>query len=125
MKTTSKQKAFDIVWDHFIVKKSPPGTAPNNSHCEYRTKDGHMCAVGILLTAPELKDIEGSGYMRTEVSTLVSEGILRGVSDTFSMFLDELQNHHDRAAQQRMRPFHTEVEARLRKLSAAWDLRIP
>lgn len=124
MKTKSKQKAFDIVWDHFIVKKSPPGMAPNGSHCEYKTKDGCMCAVGVLLTDPELKEIEQAGHMRTSILTLEEEGLLRGpLSKPFTVFLADLQHHHDTTSSSA--DFHSCLKERLVKLADEYKLRVP
>lgn len=55
-KQITEQEIFNKVWEHFVVNKAGPSI--NIGGCAYRGDNGTKCAVGVLLTDEEIKQME-------------------------------------------------------------------
>lgn len=73
----NNQEAFDIVWDHFIIKGN--AKSMNTNCCVYRSEDGNKCAFGLLI--PE------EFYSRRFEGNVASQ-ILSMNHDTHDKFFD-------------------------------------
>ena len=63
----SLQRIFDAAWEHFIINKSPPAVSEDVLRdgslfytCQYRTKDGLKCAVGLCIPDGHPVQVENS-----------------------------------------------------------------
>jgi hypothetical protein len=92
----TKQEIFNKVWNHFVVNKNPFSFNAQTKLCCYRTDDGNMCAVGLLIPDEEYhKGLEGlsvHSLLKDKVPYL-TEFYLSDSS--MYNFLDMLQEAHD------------------------------
>lgn len=128
-----KQAIFDKTWDWFVVQKNGPSIAYNTKQytsCMYRGEKGMRCAIGLHipdeLYMERYRFLEGKGIHDWPEEDRQS---LFG-SDYNIHFLDYLQGCHDDSTHSGnpdnyMQRFLEEIEARMRKLAANYDLTIP
>lgn len=114
----TKQAAFNKIWKHFIVRKSPPGTSSKNDEgCVYYDPDtGARCAVGILMSKADAKKMpEGSiGHLADVGAVIVPEELFG--------FLSLVQMKHDSVVD---REFTSRFEQCLRDVAQVYSLKVP
>lgn len=115
----TKQEIFNKVWDHYIVKKSPPGVDPTDGKCRYRTPEGNVCAVGLFLTEEEATKVPVSAVPAEEEISLFPPV----VQENWQFFL-QLQGLHDTSAAYYRREFYTRLEEGLRALALQYQLTV-
>lgn len=124
------QEVFNLVWDHFIVKKNGPGYF--NDRCTYRGEDGSRCAVGLIIP-DELYFREVEGERVTEIERRLSHPLASVRENTKRLmeffnqfdidFLQDLQDAHDQcAAEQNFTPSFKEC---LYEIAERYELTIP
>lgn len=85
----NKQETFDYVVMHLYRQGKP--ALSSNGHCDYRTDDGLMCAVGCLIPDSVYK-VDMEGY---RVGRIVKDFILPDYIKNNVKMLRSLQNVHD------------------------------
>jgi hypothetical protein len=120
----NEQEAFNEIWDHFIVKGSPPGAQPGRSSCRLRTTDGKCCHLGKLIPDEQYSfDLEIAAPYTRRLKELTP--VLQALSDGF---LSRLRFAHDQAAAEsthNLASFTKADERNLRELAANFNLTIP
>jgi hypothetical protein len=115
----NEQEAFNEIWDHFIVKGSPPGNDEGDTFCCLRTRKGNCCHVGRLI--PDEQYNEGLECAATDPFSLMAKvPILQHLSKEF---LDEIREAHDEAAS--FVDFTARDEKNLRQIAKDFNLTIP
>lgn len=118
----TKQEMLNTIWDHFILKKSPPGA--ENGHCQYlNEKTGAKCAIGLFLTPLEAKHAASSCNGAESIQDLIEDGIL-GAPNNMVTFLAQVQLAHDKASITREH-FYEDFAADLHYLAGLHDLTVP
>ncbi len=111
----TNQDAFNIVWEHFVVKGNPPSRSELYG-CAYRGENGERCAAGLLI--PDEK------YTPKMEGFTVYEGFvfdaLPGGLDV--RFIGALQNAHDDADP---KTFREDVRESLEGVASRYGLEIP
>jgi hypothetical protein len=121
----SKQDAFNRIWQHFIVERNFPGVALNGSGCCYRTLNGDVCAVGVLLPNMEGLDHHLTGSVRSIVEKRDAVGAAFDKLATIAglEFLIMAQGAHDKIAHRN--DFHDAYETALRSIAKMFGLTVP
>lgn len=113
----TKQEAFDIVWQAFVVEKRPQSVW--SGHCRYRGPNGMKCAAGLLM-ADELylSDFDTKGISVDGLPSHVRNSLCES-----SEFVQLLQTIHDEVIAPGM--FTDHMRNRLSVLAQNEGLRIP
>lgn len=96
MKTYDPQKAFNIVWKHFVTDGNP--LSYQRDRCYYSGPEGARCAIGALCTKDELRRLVAEGL---NCETVHEAQHVLGLSDAprqTKRFFRALQRAHDSAA---------------------------
>lgn len=125
----TNQEAFNMVWEHFLVKKEPFGIDPETTACRYRGPGGSKCAVGLFISDEVAQAIEGNGLAELDAS-LFPEFIQKEFD-----FYTNLQGAHDAAARHGDswvrdeevidRQKRTRLRLGLTELAREWGLELP
>lgn len=88
-----KQAVFDKVTNHLLTQKD---AALEGRKCQYRTRDGKKCAIGVLIEDRfYYSGIEGPGVFNSLVLEVVEKSLgLKLTADDLT-FLSGLQHIHD------------------------------
>lgn len=120
MNKITRQSAFDIVWQKFVVEKSPKSVSEDS--CVYNGLNGCSCAFGVLIP-PELRPLLKERMDASEnLETPEIAALFEDPND--NDFYDELQGAHDNSGCYST-DFTTEIKARLRQLADRFSLVIP
>jgi hypothetical protein len=112
-----KQQTFDRVLAHLRAQGVPATASPSGGACNYRTKDGRMCAIGVLIP-DNLYDprIEGDGA--GTVWHLIPDADREDV-----LFLTYLQKYmHDGPASRGAVGYMSRVEGGARQVAGRFGL---
>lgn len=110
-----KQEQFNLIWNHFVVNKSPK-SIKGKDNVLYNEEEGTKCAIGLLI--PEEKY-----YQKLE--TTPSWDLIETIPELSNLTLGEfylLQQAHDLAKDE---TFHVSIEKNLREIAEEFKLTIP
>ena len=118
----TRQEAFDIVWQKFVVERTEPGIVPGTAGptCKYLTEDGRRCAIGWLVSEELAQEMSHFNY---RIGALFDYfPTLQTQMGRNVLFYSHLQKCHDEASQAPASDFHKSIEESLQAL--AWHQRL-
>ena len=123
----TKQEAFDKVWEYFIVEEGKPGFREHildkGPGCQYRTKDGGRCAIGVLIPDNIYEHYFEQAGPVAELMNRVS--VIGTLLSGLTIFCEKLQTAHDLCPRSENDNFKSWMKTRLEALSASEGLIIP
>ena len=111
--TYSNQRAFDLVWDHFITRKQPRSIS-KDGRCSYRSRRGaKRCAIGVLI--PDDRYDRSFDSDKVRLTAVLKQAKIKIDVD----FASQLQITHDRSANRE------DLRESLLHLAERCDLKLP
>lgn len=118
-----------------VIEQGAPGYNYNIEACALRTRDGHKCAVGMLINDEDYDpDLEDNASPSHDTDSKIRQMIARANPDLnldptnpgapYWKMLSSLQEAHDAAAMETLNPegFLTEFKAALSYVASRYDL---
>lgn len=136
-----RQQIINKVYDHFITNDAPFGYDVSNEQCEYLTKDGRRCAIGIFLKEDCAKRAIGSVvdiFLKTPyLLPWTKDQLMEKYKEESNnllflrnnlLFLRTLQNNHDYAAEisvENVADRKIIFRDRIKEMCQKYDLKFP